>query len=391
MNEHIIVTGASGFIGSHLALELERRGYSVTAQYRRAEPPPALRELERAGGRLVRADLGSEDGAASLFAPDAGAGHAGAGHVGAPDAGAGNAGAGHVGALDAGGAADLGDSGSAVRQHGPGGAHNGPGLAGTGVIHVAALASDWGPYRRFHEANVLATERLLEAARSAGVRRVVHTSSLAVHGFGPHRGSTEQGPYYEYVNHYQHSKMVSEHRALLNNCEDFEVTVIRPGNVYGPGDTTTMFPIFDGIERGMMGFINAGRSLTSLVYIDDLVGGLINAYEAPGAAGRVYNLTSEEEVTWRRLVERAADLLGAKRPRLSLASGLAGTLAAAMEGTFRVFHAPTAPALTRYRVDQLAHDYHFDVTRARSELGFEPKTDFETGLARTVADYKKRT
>lgn len=128
------------------------------------------------------------------------------------------------------------------------------------VYHIAARTSDWGSRQDFEKDNIQATVTMLDAAQEAGVRHFVYVSSLSVHGFGPHRNSTEQGPYY------QESKRRAENMALSRHCQTFQVAVIRPGNVYGPDDTTMMFPLFEAIEKGRMGMVNGGRTLTPPIY-----------------------------------------------------------------------------------------------------------------------------
>ena len=189
----VLVTGASGFIGGWIARALHERGNSVRAVYRREAAPPGLRELEEAGAETLRLDLTSRSGAAEAAR-----------------------------GMDA-------------------------------VVHAAARTGDWGEPRHFREQNYELTARVLEAAAGSGARTFVYIGSIAVHGFGVHRGTTEAGPYYPHVHPYQVTKKMAEDLVLSRNGAGLKSCVIRPGIVYGPGDTTTFYPLLDAQRRGVRG------------------------------------------------------------------------------------------------------------------------------------------
>jgi 2-alkyl-3-oxoalkanoate reductase len=326
----VLVTGASGFIGSRLCAALTSRGDSVRALYRRSEPPAALIEIAaQAPGRV------------ELFR------------------------------------ADLGDPGR-VREA----------VAGAdAVIHSAALASDWGPLSLFIEENHEATVRLLEAARGAGASTFVFISSAVVQGFGPHVDSSEAGPYYALTHPYQISKRMAEEYVLAQNSASFRTTAIRPCNVYGPGDHTSTYRMFDAIMGGVFGYIGGGSSLTCPVYIDDLCAGILSALYRRESGGEAILLTDGAKVTWKDYVAVMYGAIGSSKRPLSLPRPLAFAGAALMTAGARALRSKAAPPLTMYRVEQASRDYHFSNAKARGLLGFEPRTFYEEGLARTARAY----
>jgi 2-alkyl-3-oxoalkanoate reductase len=329
-SKKILVTGASGFIGSHLCSVLAARGDRVRALYRRKEAPPELRAVaERHAGSV------------ELFN------------------------------------ADLGDA-ARVRE------------AVTGVdavLHAAALASDWGSLELFTKANYDATVLLLEAAREAGTRSFVYFSSAVVHGFGPHVDTTETGPYYPIKYPYQVTKMMTEEYVLAQNAQDFRTTAIRPCNVYGPGDHTSTYHMFDAIMDGVFGYIGGGSALTCPIYIDDLCAGTLAALDAPAAGGQAILLTDGMKVSWKDYVRVMFAAVGSRKKPTSLPRPLAYAAAGVMTAAWRVFRSPVAPPLTMYRVEQASQDYHFSNAKARELLGFEPKVFYEEGLALTARAY----
>jgi nucleoside-diphosphate-sugar epimerase len=324
----VLVTGASGFIGGWIARGLHERGYKVRALYRRERLPEHLDALAAAGVEVMRGDLVREPEARSA-----------------------------VSAQEA-------------------------------VVHAAGLVSDWGPAELFYRLNVEATARLLAEARAAGCRVFIYIGSITVHGFGPHHRSTEQGPYYAPVSAYQISKRQAEEAVLAANAPGFRTTVLRPADVYGPGDTTTLYRMLAGQEQGIRATLGGGRRLTSVVYIDDLVRAVVLALESEAAAGEVFNIASGEQVSWGELLGYSASLLGV-HPWFELPLPLARALAGLLTGSYRLFRIRRDPPLTLYRWAHVAYDFDFSIEKARRLLGYAPQVDWREGLRRTVAAYRQ--
>jgi nucleoside-diphosphate-sugar epimerase len=324
----ILVTGGSGFIGGWITRILARRGYPVRALYRRSQIPLHLQRSRNLGAELQRRDLTvPEDVRDALQDVDA-------------------------------------------------------------VIHCAALARDWGYEREFHLQNVEVTRILIDEARRAGCRVFVFLSSLSVYGFGVHRGSTEEGPFYRYVSGYQRSKKAAEELVLARSAPEFRVTVLRSGNAYGPGDTTTYYRLLAAVEKGVRGTVGGSPVLTSPVYVEDLVEAVILAMENRAAAGEVFNISSGEEVTWGEMMSYCAELLDA-RPWFELPLFLTWIAAYLFNGLYRLFRIKAEPVVSPYRAAHIAWDYNFSIEKARRILGYQPKIDWRTGLSRTVAAYQR--
>jgi nucleoside-diphosphate-sugar epimerase len=325
----VLVTGASGFIGGHLAATLVERGYSVRALYRSSPMPEKLARLADAGAEIMQVDLTRPEVVR-----------------------------GTVQGIDA-------------------------------VLHVAGKAGYWGPLAVYRAQNYDATVDLLTQARNAGCRKFVYTSSISVHGFGPHVETTEEGPYYRLISAYQITKKAAEEYVIGQNGEGIATTVIRPGNVLGPGDTTVSFPFLKAMQGGLTPYVSGGRSLTCPVYVADLVEAFILAMESDRADGVVFNITGGERVTWREYVDEAAELLGLRIRHLSPPGALALALAAVLEAVYHLSAIKNAPPVARYLVSQAMHDYHFAIRRAESVLGFEPTVNWKEALRRTVEDYQR--
>jgi dihydroflavonol-4-reductase len=231
------------------------------------------------------------------------------------------------------------------------------------VYHVAGLnqlcLADPAPLYRV---NVEGTRRMLEAARRAGVRRVVHTSSAAtLGGDGSSVLDETAGPPAEFTSHYARSKFEGEQVAL--GFDGVEVVAVNPSSVQGPGRTTGTASVFIGYLNGRLPFDLPARF--GLCYTEDCVNGHLLA-EARGRPGQRYvlntaTLTNSEAIDLIAVIAGLAD-----RPRtlpLPLAMGVASVAEVVARARGR------QPRLCRESVRTLGHPHLYDGSRAARELG----------------------
>jgi nucleoside-diphosphate-sugar epimerase len=326
---NVLVTGATGFTGGHLAAALARRGHRVRAFVR---PRSVTRFHESGLGKL-----GVE-----------------------PMEG------------------DLSIAESVER------ATHGIEI----VYHIAATYREAGqPDVAYRRINVDGTRHVLEAAQASGVRRVVHCSTGGVHGHIERPPATEDAPLAP-GDIYQETKLAAESLArAFGEREGLEVVIARPIGIYGPGDTRFL-RLFRGIARGRFPILGRGDVFYHLTYLDDLVEGFRLCGETPRAAGRTYILAGPRYTTLKELTVLIARELGVAPPRLHLPVWpfwLAGLACEIVCVPLRI-----EPPLYRRRVDFFTKSRAFDTTRARMELGFQPKVDLQQGIHLTATWYKNQ-
>jgi nucleoside-diphosphate-sugar epimerase len=323
----VLVTGATGFTGGHLAQYLLARGHTVRA--------------------LVRPRSRAKFDASPLPATG-------------------------VAAVDG----DLTDAAALNRA-----------AAGVDVVyHIAATYREAGqPESAYRAINVEGTRNVLEAARAGGARRVVHCSTGGVHGHIAHPPANEDAPFNP-GDVYQATKLEAEKLArAFGDRTGFDVVVARPIGIYGPGDTRFL-RMFRGLARGKFPMIGSGTPFYHLTYIDDLVEGFRLCGTVPAAAGRTYILAGPRYTTLEQLVEMVAKELDVPPPRVHLPVWpfwTAGLLCEIVCVPLRV-----EPPIFRRRVDFYTKSRAFDTTRARTELGFAPKVDLEEGIKKTADWYR---
>jgi nucleoside-diphosphate-sugar epimerase len=323
----VLVTGATGFTGGHLARHLANRGDSVAALVRSASAAGPAGAGLRAAGIEVR-----------------------------------------VG--------DLADAASVRRA-----------AEGCEVVyHIAATYREAGQGDdAYTRVNVDGTRHVLDAALAARARRVVHCSTGGVHGHIEHPPADEQAPFAP-GDVYQRTKLEGERLAArFGLSTPLEVVIVRPIGIYGPGDMRFL-KMFRGIARGRFPMLGSGEVFYHLTYIDDLVEGIALAASVPAAAGREYILAGPEYTTLNELVRLIAQELGVAPPRIRLPVWpvwVAGAICEAVCVPLGI-----EPPLFRRRVDFYRKSRAFSTARARRELGYNPAIDLRTGIRRTAAWYR---
>jgi nucleoside-diphosphate-sugar epimerase len=325
-----LITGATGFVGSHLAEVCAARGFSVRALVR---PDSAASPLEEAGVTVVRGDLQDP---VSL-----------------------------TGALD----------GVEV------------------VFHCADRVGDWGPVEDYRRVNVEGLHHLLEASLGKSLRRFIHLSSLGVYAARHHYGTDETEPLpARHIDGYTQTKVESEQLALLYHREhQVPVVVLRPGFIYGPRDRTVVPKLVENLRNGIVRYLGNGAQLLNTIYVGNLVEALLLAEQKEGVVGQVYNLTDGEPVSKRRFIEGIAAGLGVPPPRSSVPLWVARLAAVVMETWARKRGDAVPPRLTQARLKFLGLNLDFSIEKAKRELGYAPRWTFDQALAETVAWYRGRT
>lgn len=255
------------------------------------------------------------------------------------------------------------------------------------VYHIAAVYREQDvPRKRFFEVNAGGTRNLLEAVKAEGAGRVIHCSTVGVQGEIADPPATEETPCRP-GDHYQESKLEGERLALEYARAGLPLVVFRPVGIYGPGDDRFL-KLFRFIRQGKFRMLGSGRVLYHLTYIDDLVEGIHLAGQKPGIEGEVFTLAGDRYTTLNELVSIISEVLGVEistRRYPVWPVWIAGAVCEMICTPLRI-----QPPIYRRRVDFFIKDRAFDITKARTRLGYTPRVDLKTGLARTAQWYREQ-
>jgi nucleoside-diphosphate-sugar epimerase len=269
----VLITGAAGFIGSHLARRLLERGNDVRGLLMPGEND---RGLEAAGMEVFRGDLTDP---------------------------------------------------SSIR-----GAAEGCEKA----IHAANRTMDWGTREQFFSIGVEGTRNILTEC-AGRVERFVYLSSVAAYGLGVHmKDFDENTPLVKTGIHYGDAKAEAEQIVSTYMAREImDTTVIRPANVTGPGSVWVR-EVLDVMSKGPLPLIDGGLWSASLVFVENLADGILMAMDSDTARGRTYNIRDDYEVTWGEYEEWLGGLIG-KKPVGSLPFKFAWRLSWIMQAAFLPF------------------------------------------------------
>lgn len=258
----------------------------------------------------------------------------------------------------------------------------------TTIYHcVGKLYHPSVPTSLYYLTHVKGTEILLKVCQGQSqLQHFVHISTTGVHGVTGVTPAAEDAPFAP-TNPYEATKLDSELVALKAHEEQgLPVSVVRPGLVYGPGDLH-LLGFFKSIEKGMFRVIDGGKALLHPVYIDDMIAAILLCGEQSQAIGRAYNIAGDHPISIRELATAIAHSLDRKLPAGNIPLWLAN-LASDIFAITPGMKGESAP-LTRSRVKFLTHSRVYDISRAKSELGYRPVVGLEEGMKRTAAWYRK--
>lgn len=328
----IFVTGASGFIGSHLVRKLKVRGFETTLLLRDEKKK---KKFESLGANVVIGDITQP----KSFQNE-------------------------------------------LKLH-------------ETVIHLAAIRSNWGREEDFKKTNSEAIKNLF--VPKSKIKHVIITSSVYTMGNLTKIPADENNPLHA-KDIYGRTKVLAEkYTHQYSKKTSIPFTIIRPSIVYGPGDNDVgmINKMTRLIREKKLPVIGTGKNLLHLIYIEDLVNGYIKAIEN-GGKNQTFILAGEQPIEFMELVNLIKNELNVRYKDRHFNKFLIRLVSLVFEKIYRLLSG-LIPSLLKMesplsviKVDTISNNWYYDITKAKTELGFKPKINYKRGIKKTVQWIKKK-
>ncbi|MFH0859822.1 MAG: NAD-dependent epimerase/dehydratase family protein [Candidatus Altiarchaeota archaeon] len=322
---NLLVTGGSGFIGSHLVEALVGKGHSVRCLVRKTSNVDFLNEM---GVELVSGDITEKESLKHCFKD-----------------------------------VDV-------------------------VYHLASIRGEKKiPREMYWNVNVTGTKNVMESAYDSGVKKFLFCSSIGVLGWIDKLPGNENFPYNPQGN-YHITKCEAEKRVSKFSYEKkFQTVVIRPVMSYGLRDLDGMlFNLTRLITDKRFLIIGNGKNYMHLVNVKNLVKGFILAMEKESASG-TYIIADKEPITVNELVTIVSETIGANVPSIHIPLNFAKIAGYIMEKTYTIIPTKSEPFITPYKIDLMSKSRYYDITKAINELEYVPEMSTPDGIVETVRWY----
>ena len=317
-----LITGATGFIGRHLAKTLHDKGRQIKCLVRKTS---RVNFLEQLGAELVYGDLNDTNSLKTA-------------------------------------------------------------LQNVDTIYHAAGEVFAAQEENYYNVNVAGLKNLLEACSNASVKKLIHFSSSSATGPNPQKDVpvTEDSPCRP-ITPYGMSKLEGEKIICqLSKQYHIPIIIIRPPLVYGPGvsQSSRVLMFLNLINKGLFRTIGDGNNLVSLCYIDNLIHGILLAEADKKAEGQIYFLSDSRPYTVNEIAATIAQEQGKPIPSSHIPLWAASPLSISLGIVAKLFGFNSP--LTRNTVKELKNNWFVDISKAQKELGYQPRVEFRDGVRKTV-------
>lgn len=327
-NPNVLITGATGFLGKYAVDEFIRSGYPVVATGRNEQ---RLQSLEQAGVKTVPASLEA-----------------------------------------------LADMKLDVDT----------------VVHTAALSSPWGNWQKFYEHNVVGTRHVIDFCAANDVRRLVYVSSPSIYSGKGDRFGIKEEDYDKSnkLNNYIRSKIATEEILQKAHAATTipELAIIRPRGLIGVGDTSLIPRLLKANDRLGIPLFNEGRNMVDVTCVENVALALRLAVEAKRAEGDVYNITNGEPRIFKSILDDFFEGIGEKPKYLRANRSVMYAAAGLVEAAYKSVRVESEPPLTRYAVCTVGYSQTLDISKARTELVYEPALSLDEGIQKFAEDYREK-
>ncbi len=251
------------------------------------------------------------------------------------------------------------------------------------IFHVAGKVSAYGKMKEFEKINCGGTQRLLDFAKQKKPKCFTYFSSTAVYGYYGYVNLPEEGEKKPFKNPYSLTKLKTEN-LVKDFCKEnnIDFLIVRPGNVFGEYDYTSAHEIFTRIKKQKMLVCAGGKYKSCFVYVKNLVDATVFLSQKQDCHNTDFNITDGQNETLKEMFTFVANEFKVKPKFTNVWGWMSKCVACLIEGTYKILGIKKAPLITKFSVWQNCNDYSFSIQKLLS-TGFKPQYTLKDGIKNT--------
>ena len=259
-------------------------------------------------------------------------------------------------------------------------------IRGVDIIYHLAGVTKAGRKSEYENGNYTGTKNLVDTILESGtkLKRFVFAGTQAAYGPSDSLRPIDENKTRLPLTDYGFSKLKAQ-QYVESKMDQIPVTIVLPPAVYGPRDTDVL-EFFKTVKMGIIPQLGGKDKYASIIHVDDLTDGIIQAAESKNSIGQAYFLANPKPVAWSEIARITLDQLGKRAIRINIPYALVSTIAAFTEIQSRITRKPNI--LSRQKLIEMRQDFWIcSSQKAKKDFGFEPKINIEEGIKDTLTWY----
>ena len=259
-------------------------------------------------------------------------------------------------------------------------------IRGVDIIYHLAGVTKAGWKSEYENGNYTGTKNLVDTILESGtkLKRFVFAGTQAAYGPSDSLRPIDENKTRLPLTDYGFSKLKAQ-QYVESKMDQIPVTIVVPPAVYGPRDNDVL-EFFKTVKMGIIPQLGGKDKYASIIHVDDLTDGIIQAAESKNSIGQAYFLANPKPVAWSEIARITLDQLGKRAIRINIPYALVSTIAAFTEIQSRITRKPNI--LSRQKLIEMRQDFWIcSSQKAKKDFGFEPKINIEEGIKDTLAWY----
>ncbi len=252
------------------------------------------------------------------------------------------------------------------------------------IVHAGGLSTVWGKWKDFYNSNVKGTENIIRFCKESDIKKLVFISSPSIYA-KPKDGfliKEEEAPSENRLNFYIRSKILAESR--IKEISNMTWVIIRPRGLFGVGDTSIIPRLLRLNSKIGIPLFSEGSQMIDITCVENVALSIRLALEKEEAIGNIYNITNDEPMQFKEILELFFDEMGIKGRYIRLNYSVIKFIVNLIEKLYSFFKIGGEPPLTLYTLYLLKYSQTLSVEKAKKDLGYKPEITIREGIRNYV-------